>query len=267
MFRIPALATIALVSLGMPTKFCGTAIAPPDAPTWLQIETTESFYDSLNGSFYSTVSILVSVNHRQDLPNPAGWIYAAEGQTNWQGVLRINNARLPAIWQFATIQGPCQGRWPDQTLNSRTAAVELNCEVRVAPYSLDSTQFDEVGDPVSITCCNSDVLTTDQQLGLNERITSSDGRFKLVYQGDGNLVLYRQDWTPIWWSGTQGPDYRNALMQSDGNFVLYHSDGTPYWSSGTVGNSDAWLMVQNDGNVVIYSASGSPLWATNTCCQ
>ena len=31
-----------------------------------------------------------------------------------------------------------------------------------------------------------------------ESVESADGRFVFVYQGDGNLVLYDQSWTPHW---------------------------------------------------------------------
>jgi hypothetical protein len=93
---------------------------------------------------------------------------------------------------------------------------------------------------------------------------SADGRFRLVYQVDGNLVLY-QGWNPLWDSRTQSTNPGFAVMQGDGNFVVYDSTG-PVWWSGT-GTPGAFLVVQNDGNMVIYSAFGSPLWATNTCCR
>ena len=93
---------------------------------------------------------------------------------------------------------------------------------------------------------------------------SADGRFWLVYQADGNLVLYRGS-TPLWWTGTQSTNPGFAVMQGDGNFVVYDSTG-PVWWSGT-GTPGAFLVVQSDGNTVIYSSGSSPLWATNTCCR
>ena len=85
---------------------------------------------------------------------------------------------------------------------------------------------------------------------------SADGRFQLIYQGDGNLVLY-QGWSaPLWWTSTNSNNPGFAVMQGDGNFVVYDSTG-PVWWSGT-GTPGAFLVVQNDGNTVIYSAFGSP---------
>ena len=77
---------------------------------------------------------------------------------------------------------------------------------------------------------------------------SADGRFRLVYQVDGNLVLY-QGSTPLWGSGTSGTELGFAVMQGDGNFVVYDSTG-PVWWSGT-GTPGAFLVVQDDGNTVI----------------
>lgn len=111
-----------------------------------------------------------------------------------------------------------------------------------------------------------DILVPDEALFAGDEATSSDGRFHFVYQGDGNLVLYRWDWVALWASNTGGTSAGRAHMQSDGNFVIYDAGGTPVWNSGTAGNSGAYLIVQSDGNVVIYSSGGSALWSTGTCC-
>ena len=97
---------------------------------------------------------------------------------------------------------------------------------------------------------------------LLNSLTSADGRFTFVYQGDGNLVLYLQGGVPLWASGTSGAG--QALLQGDGNFVIYNGAGTPVWASNTAGNTDDRLTVQSDGNVVIYSSGGSALWSTGT---
>lgn len=111
-----------------------------------------------------------------------------------------------------------------------------------------------------------DILVPDEALFPGDEATSSDGRFHFVYQGDGNLVLYRWDWVPLWASNTGGTSAGRAHMQLDGNLVIYDAGGSPVWYSGTAGNSGAYLIVQSDGNVVIYSSGGSPLWSTGTCC-
>jgi pimeloyl-ACP methyl ester carboxylesterase len=109
-----------------------------------------------------------------------------------------------------------------------------------------------------------DSLSPDQSLYAGQSIASSDGRFYLTYQSDGNLVLYRNDAVPLWHTHTYGTSPGRAIMQLDGNLVVYDGSGTPIWASGTVGFDGAWLVMQTDGNLVIYSPSGAPVWASGT---
>ena len=107
------------------------------------------------------------------------------------------------------------------------------------------------------------VLAPGAALGENQGVTSCDGRFTLVQQGDGNLVLYMAGKGALWSSGTNGTWGRTTAMQEDGNLVMYTPDGKPVWYTGTHGHAGAWLNVQNDGNVVIYQGSKA-LWNTKT---
>lgn len=101
-------------------------------------------------------------------------------------------------------------------------------------------------------------------------LTSSDRRWKLVMQSDGNLVLYAPTGAPRWWSGTAGNPGAELVAQTDGNVVVYDVSGRPLWQSGTrMTNDVVFLMVQTDGNVVLYELTGSgesvsPIWWTGT---
>lgn len=98
----------------------------------------------------------------------------------------------------------------------------------------------------------------------NSSIWSGDGRFQLVMQGDGNLVIYGPS-GPLWGSGTDGSGSNNtAVMQGDGNLVIYTQVGTPIWSSGTWGHPCSVISMQTDGNLVIYDLTARSLWASNT---
>lgn len=138
-----------------------------------------------------------------------------------------------------------------------------------------------------------------------DRVVSRDGRFNLLFQSDGNLVLL-QNGNRIWNAGTQArfsptailPGTGNgnigvtfvlkgcfAALQSDGNFVVYGNEGVVgaadpcsfpslttdnaavLWSSRTDGNPNSRLEVQNDGNTVIYTPSNRAVWSTRTCCR
>ena len=101
------------------------------------------------------------------------------------------------------------------------------------------------------------VLVDGAVLTANEGITSPNGEFSLVMQGDGNLVEY-DGATPAWSSGTNTAG-SVVEMQTDGNFVIY--SGSVYkWQSGTSGNPGAYLVLGNNGILTVDSASGLPLW-------
>jgi hypothetical protein len=190
-------------------------------------------------------------------------VYSQTGRTNIYGQIATNNARLPATWRLAQLSGPCAGDWGFRDLEDEKTELTMECAL-VSFSGLNTTSFDADANPET-SCCDGETLMADDVLYLNDRITSSDGRFKLVYQGNGNLVLYNQVWGSMWSSQTANTAYGYAYMQADGNFLLVNGSG-PYWHTGTAGNSNAWLIVQSDGNVVLYSAGGSPLWHTGTCC-
>lgn len=108
-------------------------------------------------------------------------------------------------------------------------------------------------------------LVAGQALGQGQSVASCDGRFRLVMQGDGNLVLY-QGGVALWHTFTNGKGGATAVMQADGNFVLYTAGGTALWHTWTFNRPGAFLAVQNDGNLVLYSGS-TALWNSRTCCR
>jgi hypothetical protein len=113
-----------------------------------------------------------------------------------------------------------------------------------------------------------DTLRPGETLPVNHAITSGNGRYTFVFQGDGNLVLYKNypnhPRKSLWASGTHGHAVEVCIMQTDGNLVLYDRDGGAIWSSGTYNHAGSHLVAQNDGNVVIYQANKAAIWATNT---
>jgi hypothetical protein len=107
-------------------------------------------------------------------------------------------------------------------------------------------------------------LVSGQVLTANQGITSTDNRFSLVMQGDGNLVVYYTGGPALWSSGTYNHPGAYVAMQTDGNLVVYPPSGRALWSSGTYNHPGAYVAMQTDGNLVVYPPSGSALWASNT---
>jgi hypothetical protein len=108
-----------------------------------------------------------------------------------------------------------------------------------------------------------DDMQPGEVLNPGQGISSANGRYHFIYQGDGNLVLYDGS-RPLWASGTHGRPAGVSIMQSDGNLVTYAPGGQPICSSDTWQHPGSRLLVQDDGNVVIYHPDGTPVWATNT---
>ena len=117
-----------------------------------------------------------------------------------------------------------------------------------------------------------DVLRAGEGLGIDQKLTSSNGKYTLIMQGDGNLVLYTESNAPVWSTRTQGKGAVRASLQDDGNLVLYtkeqdrwfHKDAAAaVWASHTSGEN-VRLVLQDDRNVVIYTSDGRALWASGT---
>lgn len=131
-------------------------------------------------------------------------------------------------------------------------------------------------DPNNLGC----ELYMGQEMYTNQYLLSNNGKYKLVLQSDGNLVLYVvQTNQVIWRSNTNGKPVVKAAMQDDGNFVLYNSADRPYWATNTYSWGDSYIVLQDDRNLVLYGQvfeayyTGThivvtlvwkPLWASNT---
>ncbi len=98
-----------------------------------------------------------------------------------------------------------------------------------------------------------------QSLGVNQQLISTGGLYRLVMQGDGNLVYYRSNNTARWHASTQGTGAVVATMQTDGNFVVYDANWRAIWHTQTSGHPGAYLTTQPDGNLVIYW-NGQAIW-------
>lgn len=94
-------------------------------------------------------------------------------------------------------------------------------------------------------------------LARNAERRSASGQYRLVFQPDGNLVLYGPRGA-VWSTGTHGTGADRAVMQTDGNLVVYRG-AKAVWHSQTYGNAGAMCAVQDDGNVVIYGPQAA-LW-------
>lgn len=99
-------------------------------------------------------------------------------------------------------------------------------------------------------CAPQTHLPSGGRLFRGMSLWSANGRYELIMQSDGNLVLYHHG-LALWATNTNGIAIEKAVMQSDGNLVLYDYAGNARWASNTAGNWYAHLVLQCDGNLVI----------------
>lgn len=85
------------------------------------------------------------------------------------------------------------------------------------------------------------------------------GGHHLIFQTDGNMVLYTNEGAVVWHTDTYGQGGTQAIMQSDGNFVIYNAQGAALWQTHTGGNPGAYAQIQSNGAFVICNSA--PLWA------
>ncbi|WP_051767100.1 S8 family serine peptidase [Saccharothrix syringae] len=105
-----------------------------------------------------------------------------------------------------------------------------------------------------------DTLVRGETLQIGQTKVSQDGRYTLVMQGDGNLVLYAAGGQALWHTSTYGTGATYAVLQYDGNFVVYTAAGVARWHTGTHGTAADRLIVQNDSNLVLYGPTGQVFW-------
>ena len=88
---------------------------------------------------------------------------------------------------------------------------------------------------------------------------SPSQNYVLVFQGDGNLVIYHYNkttdkaYSPIWSSQTENRGGTKCVLQGDGNFVIYRSDGKAIWNTQTNGKKGAYLTISDEGEIKITS--------------
>ncbi|MCB9333508.1 MAG: hypothetical protein H6574_20810 [Lewinellaceae bacterium] len=89
------------------------------------------------------------------------------------------------------------------------------------------------------------------------------GNWTLLWQYDGNLVLYGEGGKVGWASNTQNKG-TDLYFQGDGNLVIYQS-GNPVWASNTANNQKAGkggrkLVLTPEGSLYIVDQDAKVIW-------
>lgn len=96
---------------------------------------------------------------------------------------------------------------------------------------------------------------------------SADKRWRMIMQGDGNLVGYDNSGKAFWSSKSSGKGQapHQLVMQGDGNLVIYDALGKATWNIGKNSkNAPFRAIIQGDRNFVVYEATGKALWSSSS---
>ena len=107
------------------------------------------------------------------------------------------------------------------------------------------------------------VLEPGESLLRTQAVASTSGRYRLVFQNDGNLALLG-DGSVMWASGTAGQGADRVVMQSDGVLAMFRSlpwGSELVWNSRSVGADGAVLSVRDEGGVVIRREGSPIVWS------
>lgn len=168
------------------------------------------------------------------------WASNTAGKPNPGAVIMQGDGNLVIYNQ----QG--QPLWSSGTAGNDDAYLLLNDEGELSLYNKDDGILKDLFVPPT-------KMTAGQSLKPSEVIKVRD--YELTYQGDNNLVLYKNG-TALWSSGTADNNPGSVQMQGDGNLVIYNGNGRPVWSSGTAEYEGGFLGVHTDGRLVMYNQDG-----------
>ncbi|MFE9749334.1 S8 family serine peptidase [Saccharothrix saharensis] len=149
------------------------------------------------------------------------------------------------------------GASPQQVRDALVAAATPNKVGNPGTGSPNALLFVDAGPPPQP---GGDTLVRGESLRAGQSKVSPDGRFTLVMQGDGNLVLYTAAGEPLWHTYSNGSGATHVILQEDGNLVLYTAAGQALWHTHTYGTAADRLIVQDDSNLVLYGPAGEVYW-------
>jgi serine/threonine protein kinase len=129
--------------------------------------------------------------------------------------------------------------------------------------------------PVASTLGPGSSMVAGDTLRPGQFLRSSNGRFTLAMQRNGDLVeTERRSGTPLWATGSGGHPGAYAIVQGDGNLIVYPEgrsapqSGQPtsaLWQSETNGDPGASVHLLDSGNLVIRPHGATTvLWQTGT---
>lgn len=95
------------------------------------------------------------------------------------------------------------------------------------------------------------VLKPGEEIHVEDRVTSCNGKYYIVYQADGNIVEYNANGGAVWATSTYTEPVEKGIMQPDGEFVVYGPNSKRLYGTGTPGNPGAFFWLRDNGTITI----------------
>lgn len=193
-------------------------------------------------------------------------LFANLGQTAWYSGSQGQAARLTMqgdgnLVVYSSTNNPL---WSTGTYDNPGARLVIQTDGNMVVYSAANIPLWSTG-----TTHNPDHLryvVTHVGTGTvfpGQLMETANRKYKLIFQADGNLVLYSPN-RATWSSGTWGNPNSRLVMQGDGNLVIYNQSGRAVWHTRSSQHGPSTLVLQQDGNAVLYNSRTQPTWASNT---
>ncbi len=199
---------------------------------------------------------------------------AANGDEVWHSAVLPNRGKRLALQSdgnlviYDVLDRPV---WATNTAGRGVTALQLD-GCAIALRASGETRWSRGG-----ATCPSDVLTNTPAWSLpasGSLTLLRTPESRLVWQGDGNLVLYTTSGSASWSSNTAGNQGKALSFQPDGNLVVYRATGTSapedaLWSSGTwyTNGASHALRLGDHCTLTITDLSGSTAkWTGSDAC-
>ena len=173
-----------------------------------------------------------------------------------------------AMWELVPVEGTpfvkIKNRWkPDLYLHHEWDVLEcatIKQGWHSAMWSLSKVDYKPENEYQSKAWNTNGDVTWKQN---DVMLVSDNKKYSLVFQVDGNLVLYKYSTIPLWHTNTYNKGATSVRLKRDGNLVVYKGNGG-LWSSNSFNKGGETLFLQDDGNLVLHAPGAKTIWATNT---
>lgn len=105
------------------------------------------------------------------------------------------------------------------------------------------------------------IIPPGKTLVIDDEVKSCSGKYFVIFQGDGNFVLYGKGaGSALWATETYEKGADHVVMRESGEFVVLTGSDKPVFTTNTAAFPGSYFEVQDDGHVRVRSPDGVVRW-------